>query len=180
MLTCWGPVQLQGCPKRNSELNFPQVSKRCCTFLSVSVLYPCAKWYKQVETTDNTIKLRYHTGLTRKDSFVQRSIFRVYSDKNNLSLRVTGEQALRSLVTHQNSFEIKQEFRDSTHRKTNQNLNENTPTYSPPTKKYCPRHWELSPDVLNLPTAQRPYKMLWKAQMSRSSFCTLSSQVWLW
>lgn len=42
--------------------------------------------------------------------------------------------------------------------------------HSPSTKKYCPRHWELSLDALNLPIVQRLYKVLWKAQITRSCF----------
>lgn len=164
---------------------FPKYQKRCCAFLSLSVLYPCAKRYKQVETIDHTIRLRYHTALTRKEKFLFREAFSksLFSHnkitKNNLSFRVPGEPVLRSLAMRQNSLEIKQEFQDSTHRKTSQNPNENSPPCSPSSKKYCPRHWELSPDVLNLPIAQRPYKVLWKAQMTRTSFCILGSQVWL-
>lgn len=67
--------------------------------------------------------------------------------KNNLSFRVTGEPVLTSLTMCQNSFEIKQEFQDSTHRKTSQNPNENYPSCSPSTKKDIVQDTESYPQM---------------------------------
>lgn len=124
--------------------------------------YICSLSLCKAIQIDHTIRLRYHTGLTRKEKILFRETF----SENLFRQKYLFIQS----HFHQNSFDIKQEFPDSTHRESSQNPNENSAIHSPSTKKYCPRHWELSLDALNLPIVQRLYKVLWKAQITRSCF----------
>lgn len=90
--------------------------------------------------------------------FVQRNIFRFYSAKNNLSFRVTGEQVLRSLVMHQNSFKIKHEFQDSTYWKTSQNPSKNSPTHLSMHKKILSKILRVILRCAESAHCQRPHK----------------------